>query len=67
MSVKACYLGVLIGGLILGLGWAHSCNCPGTGVAATGRIDARVFLLGGLVFIAIAFSLALGQQSDNRP
>lgn len=50
MSVKAAYTGVLIGGLILGFGWALAGYCPGTGLAAaaTGRIDALVFILGGL-------------------
>lgn len=50
MSVKTSYLGVLIGGLIFGLGWAFSGYCPGTGVAAlaTLRKDAIAFILGGL-------------------
>lgn len=51
MSVKASYLGVLIGGLILGLGWAFTGYCPGTGVAALAslRKDACAFVAGGLV------------------
>lgn len=51
MSVKAAYLGVMIGGLMLGAGWAAAGFCPGTGVvaAATGRKDALFFLAGGLV------------------
>lgn len=42
MSVKAAYVGVFIGGLMLGAGWAASGYCPGTGVcaAASGRKDA---------------------------
>lgn len=51
MSVKAAYLGVFIGGLMLGAGWALAGYCPGTGVcaAASGRKDALLFLAGGLL------------------
>jgi len=51
MSVKAAYIGVFIGGLMLGGGWAASGYCPGTGVcaAASGRVDALFFIAGGLL------------------
>lgn len=51
MSVKAAYVGVFIGGLMLGTGWAISGYCPGTGLsaAASGRKDALFFVAGGLL------------------
>ena len=51
MSVKTAYVGVFVGGLMLGAGWAVSGYCPGTGVcaAASGRKDALFFIAGGLL------------------
>lgn len=51
MSVKTAYVGVFIGGLLLGAGWAFTGYCPGTGVvaAASGRRDALFFIAGGLL------------------
>ncbi len=51
IDIKASYWGVLIGGLILGTGWAIAGYCPGTGLVALGdgRKDAVPFLAGGLV------------------
>lgn len=50
-SVKAASLGVLIGGGILGLGFAIAGYCPGTGLtaAAAGHKDAISFIFGGLI------------------
>ncbi len=51
MSVKTAYIGVFLGGLMLGAGWALAGYCPGTGVvaAASGRKDALYFIAGGLL------------------
>ena len=74
MSVKTTYLGVLIGGLIFGIGWAVSGFCPGTAVASLGtlRKDAVAFVGGGLVG-ALAYSVtypmwkAAGVLEGDKP
>jgi len=59
MSVKTAYIGVFIGGGIMGFGWAFSGFCPGTSLvgAASGRKDALFFIGGGLLG-ALAYMLS---------
>ena len=51
MSVKTAYIGVFVGAILFGFGWAIGGYCPGTGVAAAaaGRKDALFFIAGGLL------------------
>jgi len=51
LDIKTAYLGVFIGGALLGVGFAAAGYCPGTGLAAaaTGRKDALFFTAGGLL------------------
>ncbi len=66
LSVKTAYIGVIIGGAIMGTGWAITGFCPGTGVAAAGagRKDALSFIIGGLVG-AFIFTLAYGSLKST--
>lgn len=52
-------LGMIVGGIIFGIGWAVSGYCPGTVLVAMaqGKIDAAITVLGGLVGAAtLAFT-----------
>ncbi len=61
LSVKSSYVGVIVGGAILGLGFAVAGYCPGTGLTAIadGRKDAFFFVGGGLVG-ALIYTLLYG-------
>lgn len=61
LSVKSSYIGVIVGGVMLGLGFAVAGYCPGTGLTAlaNGRKDALVFVGGGLVG-ALIYTLVYG-------
>ena len=66
VSIKGAYLGVIVGGALLGIGFAIAGYCPGTGLAAlaTGRKDALFFVLGGFVG-AFAFTVLYGWLKAN--
>ncbi|MDP0561892.1 MAG: YeeE/YedE thiosulfate transporter family protein [Candidatus Endonucleobacter sp. (ex Gigantidas childressi)] len=51
LSIKSSYVGVTVGGGILGIGWAVAGFCPGTGIVAVGakRKDALSFIAGCLI------------------
>jgi len=61
LSVKSSYIGVIVGGAILGLGFALAGYCPGTGLGALadGRKDALFFVGGGLVG-ALIYTIVFG-------
>ena len=61
-SVKSSYIGVIVGGALLGLGFAVAGYCPGTGLTALadGRKDALFFVGGGLLG-ALIYTLVYGR------
>ena len=61
LSVKSSYIGVIVGGALLGLGFAVAGYCPGTGLAALadGRRDALFFVGGGLLG-ALIYTMVYG-------
>ena len=61
LSVKSSYIGVIIGGALLGLGFAVAGYCPGTGLTALadGRKDALFFMGGGLLG-ALIYTMTYG-------
>lgn len=66
VSIKSAYIGVSVGGALLGIGFALAGYCPGTGLVAmaTGRKDAIFFVLGGLLG-ALLYTLAYGWIKAN--
>lgn len=61
LSVKSSYIGVIVGGALLGLGFAVAGYCPGTGLTALadGRKDAWFFVGGGLLG-ALIYTMVYG-------
>lgn len=66
LSVKNSYYGVLVGGGLLGLGFAIAGYCPGTSLTAIadGRKDAIFFSIGGLAG-ALLYTLAYGAIRES--
>jgi len=65
-SVKTAYMGVIVGGLIFGIGFALAGYCPGTCLVASGagRKDALFFIVGGL-FGALFFTWIYEYIADS--
>ena len=61
LSVKSSYFGVIVGGALLGIGFAIAGYCPGTSLTAiaVGRKDALFFSIGGLLG-ALLYTLVYG-------
>lgn len=61
LSIKSSYVGVIVGGALLGIGFAIAGYCPGTSLTAIadGRKDALFFIGGGLLG-ALLYTLVYG-------
>ena len=66
LSVKSSYIGVIVGGALLGIGFAIAGYCPGTSLTAVadGRKDALFFIGGGLIG-ALLYTLVYGSIKDS--
>ena len=66
LSVKSSYFGVIVGGSLLGLGFAIAGYCPGTSLTALadGRKDALFFIGGGLLG-ALLYTLVYGSIKET--
>ena len=66
LSVKSSYYGVVVGGVLLGLGFAVAGYCPGTALSAlaVGRKDALFFAGGGLLG-AFLYTLVYGSIKET--
>ena len=66
LSVKSSYFGVIVGGALLGLGFAIAGYCPGTSITALadGRKDALFFIGGGLLG-ALLYTLVYGSIKET--
>lgn len=66
LSVKSSYYGVIVGGALLGIGFAIAGYCPGTSLTAIpeGRQDAIYFVGGGLLG-ALLYTLIFGSIKDT--
>lgn len=66
LSVKSSYVGVIVGGALLGIGFAIAGYCPGTSLTAVadGRKDALFFIGGGLLG-ALLYTLIYGSIKET--